>query len=231
MAAIGTILGLYRYPVKSMGGERVEEADLLAGGMAEDRLYAFESAEAPPGMLRVSGAQRRELLAHRAWLDQHGKVKVQIPEGTVLPVDKAFLLDGRFKLTHAVDPQTDVRPLSLLSAQTVEELTREFGATIAPERFRANLVLDLAGPGFCEDKLVGQTVRLGAEATVLIRERTPRCRFVTYDPAAPLTAEPAFALMKLLDQRHRGRVGVYASVLRAGRMRVGDAVEICDEQK
>lgn len=226
MAIVGTIRSLHRYPVKSMAGESLQVADLLANGIANDRLYAFESAAAPPGMLRVSGVQRRELLGYRAWLDESKRVQVQTPQGMTGLVEDPLLLGPEFTLTHDLAPQTDVRPLALLSVQTVEQLTQELGQTLVAERFRANILLDMHGGGFAEDELSGRTLRLGAVATVLVRERTPRCRFITYDPAEPLTAEPAFALMRLLDQRHQGRAGVYASVLLPGRLQVGDAVEI-----
>ena len=62
-------------------------------------------------------------------------------------------------------------------------------------------------------------------AVLAIRERTPRCRFVTYDPEAPDT-EPLFGLMKLLDRQHEGRAGVYASVVVPGLVAVGDAIQL-----
>jgi hypothetical protein len=58
----------------------------------------------------------------------------------------------------------------------------------------------------------------------LIRERVPRCRFITYDPESPDSADPLFSLMKFLDRYHQGRAGVYASVVVAGPIRAGDPV-------
>lgn len=226
MALTARILSLHRYPVKSMSGERLQSVELSAYGMAGDRLYAFESGDAPPGMLRVSAVQRRELLAHRAWTDERGAVQVLTPAGEQHQVDDAALLGERFLLTHAATPQTDVRPLSLMSSQTAEQLGREFGEALSAERFRSNILLDMS-KGFAEDQLVGRMLRLGG-AIVLIRERIPRCRFVTYNPFAPLTEAPAFALMKLLDRLHQGRVGVYATVLQPGRLQVGEQAELLD---
>ena len=130
------------------------------------------------------------------------------------------------RLTRAETPQTDVRPLSLLSVQTVARLGEELGQELDARRFRANLLLDLPGGAFAEDELVGRTVLVGRSAVLAVRERDPRCRFVTYDPDAPDTAEPLFGLMKLLDRRHEGRAGVYASVLMPGVVEVGDELSV-----
>lgn len=223
-AAEGRIVALHRYPVKSMGGESLQRVYLNPFGLENDRLYAFESAEAPPGMLRVSGAQRRELLRYRAWLDEEGSVLVTTPHGNTLSVDSPALLGPGFALTRAETPQTDVRPLSLISVQTIHELSRECGQELDPRRFRANLIVDLSAGAFSEDALAGRILRLGDDATILIRERDPRCRFITYDPAAPQATAPLFALMKVLDRSHQGRAGVYASVIKPGVLRVGDRV-------
>lgn len=42
---IGTVAELWRYPVKSMGGERLDLATLLTGGIANDRGWAIRETE------------------------------------------------------------------------------------------------------------------------------------------------------------------------------------------
>ena len=233
MALIGRIAAIVRYPVKSMAGESLGRARLTSDGLEQDRLYAFESSGAPAGMLRVTGQERRDLLRYKAQVLADGRVEVLTPAGERLPVESAELLrllqgpaatGSVLSLTRANTPQTDVRPLSLLSIQTVDRLAEELGQALDMRRFRANLLLDLTGGAFLEDALVGETVKLGA-AVLAVRERDPRCRFVTYDPEAPDT-EPLFGLMKLLDRQHEGRAGVYASVVVPGPVAVGDAIQV-----
>ncbi len=232
MASIGRIAEIVRYPVKSMAGETLRQARLTLDGLEYDRLYAFESSGAPAGMLRVTGQERRNLLRYEAHVLPNGQVEVLTPSGDRLPVESAELLrmlqghtGNAFALTRANTPQTDVRPLSLISLQTVERLAEELGQALDERRFRANLLLDLPGGAFHEDALVGKTVKFGEMAVLAVRERDPRCRFVTYDPEAPDT-EPLFGLMKLLDRQHQGRAGVYASVVIPGRVAVGDAIQV-----
>jgi uncharacterized protein YcbX len=171
------------------------------------------------------------MLQYRAALSTSGDVEVLTPSGESYRVDSPEILsqlqwkndqESRLKLTLAEAPQTDVRPLSLLSAQTVQALSSEFGMELNVQRFRANLLLDLHDAAFAEEHLVGRTIAIGAESRILIRERIPRCRFITYAPEAPLEEEPLFSLMRLLDRKHQGRVGIYASVLAPGWIHRGD---------
>ena len=108
-----------------------------------------------------------------------------------------------------------MRPLSLISLQTVRRLSVEMGQDLDPRRFRANLYLDMPQGPFAEDSLVGRTLRIGATAEIRLRERDPRCRFVTYDPQDPAAA-PLFSLIKFLDRDHEGKCGVYATVVTPG---------------
>jgi uncharacterized protein len=220
-----------------MAGEAVERSYLTESGLYGDRLYAFESSGAPAGMLRLTGRERREMLRYQPLLRSDGRVEVRVPTGEQFLVDSPAILaylathtseGSQFILTQAPTPQTDVRPLSLISVQTVHQLSTELGQVLDPRRFRANLYLDLPGGPFVEDSFVGRTLRIGSTATILIRERDPRCRFITYDPEAPLVAAPLFSLMKLLDRHHEGRAGIYASVHIPGPIQAGDLVRLVE---
>ena len=123
---------MWRYPVKSMHGELLRSVKLNEHGVAGDRRYAFESSGAPPGMLRVTGAERGRLLLCRATTDEAtGDVTIFTPEGEGLAVqDQSLpwrLADpvSSWSLTESAVPQTDVRPLSLLSLQSLAQLQEE----------------------------------------------------------------------------------------------------------
>jgi uncharacterized protein len=230
------IQSIYRYPVKSMAGEGVERSELTEFGLSGDRLYAFESSGAPPGMLRLTHRERREMLRYQPALRPDGRVAVRVPTGELFLVDSPAMLAyltahlpdaNKITLTRASTPQTDVRPLSLISVQTIRQLSIEMGQEIDPCRFRANLYIDFPDTPFGEDNLVGRTVRTGSTATICIRERDPRCRFITYDPGDP-GLDPLFSLMKFLDRSHQGRAGVYATIQNPGPIQAGDAIRIAD---
>lgn len=235
MSHIGKIASIVRYPVKSMAGEVLQRSFLTESGLAHDRLYAFESSGAPPGMLRLTGRERREMLRYQPALLPNGIVEVRTPTDQIFRIDSQAFLEylqshipdvGSLLLTQATIPQTDVRPLSLISLQTVQQLSEELGEQIDLRRFRANLHLDLTHGPFTEDSLVGRTVRIGNTATIKILERDPRCRLITYDPETPHNSPPLFSIMKLLDRHHEGRAGVYASILASGLVRIDDPIEV-----
>lgn len=233
MSNLGQIVSIARYPVKSMSGETLARAYLAPYGLDRDRLYAFESSSAPAGMLRLTAHERRQMLQYHPQVRTDGGVEVLTPGGERYPIDSEALLHymqahiadaGRLSLKQSLTPQTDVRPLSLLSLPTVESLSKEFGMTLGERRFRANILVNFVGGASAENALAGRQIRIGKEAKLLIRERIPRCRFIMYDPNAPVEADPLFSLMKLLGTQHQGRMGVYASVMTPGWIETGDAL-------
>ncbi|WP_396271675.1 MOSC domain-containing protein [Granulicella arctica] len=136
-------------------------------------------------MLRVSGSERRDLLRYRASTGDTGVIVVS-PAGSVLSVHDTNLLHDlptlhTLTLTRSSLPQTDCRPLALISTQTIQHLSSELGHFLAARRFRANFYLDAPAP-FAEDRLVGKTIRLGSDAVIRLTERDPRCRFITLNP-------------------------------------------------
>jgi uncharacterized protein YcbX len=238
MASIGHVALLVRYPVKSMAGEILPEASLAIPGLAGDRMYAFRSSSSPPGMRYLAGQERREMLRYMPGTDRNGVISVTAPSGETFAVDSPLLIENfrhyisersDFRLVQSSTPQTDVRPLSLISLKTIEKLSTELGHPLDHRRFRSNIVLDLSNEAFAEDHLEGKRIQIGSEATLRVLERDPRCRFITYDPDSPHTEEPLFAIMKLLDKQHQGRAGVYARVETPGIVHSGDLVDLLEE--
>ena len=233
MQRIGTIAELWRYPVKSMRGERLDQAVLEPAGVAGDRRFALASTAAPLGKPLLSSRERSAMLLYAPRLEPQPEVTT--PTGATLPLPSAELLaalqtalaghGGSLSLLASPEqPLTDVRPVSLVSRATLQGLSREHGRPVAAQRFRSNLILALEDDEpFAEDALAGSTLRFGNEDGPELRllERIPRCRIVSLDPETAAT-DPD--LLRLLAQKRAGRVGVYASVLRPGRLRVGDPI-------
>jgi uncharacterized protein YcbX len=65
MAMIGQIDSLWRYPVKSMCGEEMEEMFAGYGGVYGDRLFAFRSSAAPAGFPYFTGRDHRQMIRYR----------------------------------------------------------------------------------------------------------------------------------------------------------------------
>ncbi|MDQ6675829.1 MAG: MOSC domain-containing protein [Acidobacteriota bacterium] len=65
MQIVGRIESLWRYPVKSMRGEELQEAYLGFPGVYGDRLYAFRSSAAPAGFPYLTGREQEKMLLYR----------------------------------------------------------------------------------------------------------------------------------------------------------------------
>ncbi|MDP9098552.1 MAG: MOSC domain-containing protein [Verrucomicrobiota bacterium] len=62
---IGTVDSLWRYPVKSMRGEELEEMFAGYPGVYGDRLYAFDSSANARGFPYFTGRDQRQMLRYR----------------------------------------------------------------------------------------------------------------------------------------------------------------------
>jgi uncharacterized protein len=65
MAVIGKVESLWRYPVKSMRGEELDEAFAGFSGIYGDRLFAFRSSASPTGFPYLTAREQRKLLQYR----------------------------------------------------------------------------------------------------------------------------------------------------------------------
>ena len=65
MKVVGKVESLWRYPVKSMRGEELQEAFVGFAGVYGDRLYAFRSSAAPKGFPYLTGREQEAMLLYR----------------------------------------------------------------------------------------------------------------------------------------------------------------------
>jgi uncharacterized protein YcbX len=79
MSIIGKVDSLWRYPVKSMRGEELEEAFAGFSGIYGDRLFAFRSSASPKGFPYLTAREQRRLLQYRP--------RFRYPEKAVRPTN------------------------------------------------------------------------------------------------------------------------------------------------
>src|SRR5690349_989249 len=65
MRVVGKVESLWRYPVKSMRGEELQEAFIGFPGIYGDRLYAFCSSAAPKGFPWLTAREQEAMLLYR----------------------------------------------------------------------------------------------------------------------------------------------------------------------
>jgi uncharacterized protein YcbX len=66
VSVIGQIDSLWRYPVKSMRGEEMDEMFVGYAGVFGDRLFAFVSSGNPKGFPYFTGRDQRQMIRYRA---------------------------------------------------------------------------------------------------------------------------------------------------------------------
>ncbi|MDH6461907.1 uncharacterized protein YcbX [Micromonospora sp. A200] len=141
----------------------------------------------------------------------------------------------------AVTPTTQSRlggaapPGSLVDFATVHLVATATLAALGPVdpvRYRPNLVID-AGLAFVENGWVGRELRVGAGLVLRVVAPTPRCAVPTLahgplppDPEALRAAARLNRVVPLPALGPQPCVGAYAVVVRAGRVEVGDPVEV-----
>jgi uncharacterized protein YcbX len=119
--------------------------------------------------------------------------------------------------------------LHLVASGTLAHL-RELrrNADFDPCRFRANIYIDTGdeADGFVEDRWLGGTLAIGKSVRIAGLAPSIRCAMITH-PQSGLPHDPS--ILRTAWEHHQAYVGVFASVITAGRIRVGDPVMLVSD--
>lgn len=229
----GRVVGLWRYPVKSMAAEALAEVDVSWHGLAGDRRWAFIRSDAPrSGFPWFTLRQRADLNHYRpSFVEPERPDKsptvVRTPSGAVLEVtDQALAAELDPAGIRAIKQDRgifDTFPLSLVTTQTLSALGEMVGDRLDVSRFRPNLLVEAtdAAP-FQEDHWVGRVLQIGG-LRMRIDQRDGRCVVITIDPATTVRTPE---ILRTVARERQGCLGVYGSTVAPGRVSVGDAVVV-----
>ena len=179
---VGHVKAIFRYPVKSMGGERLEAAELGWHGLDGDRRLAFRRIDDRSGFPWLTASKLPDLLLfapHRREDGARGDLPthVRTPDGDEMPVfgeDLATEVERRYgapvQMMQLNQGIFDEANLSVIAFDTVRELGRLAGQRPDVRRFRPNVVVranqDNAGIYGAVTRIgrlaVGQTILLCA---------------------------------------------------------------------
>lgn len=286
MPIVGRVSEVWRYPVKSMGGERLERAQVGRRGVVGDRGWALRDEKA--GEIRGAKKLPETLRCSARYLSEPAAggvppAEITLPDGTRLrsddPAAAARLSDllgrpvtlwplqpeeakdhyrrarpdnpdmltelreifGRtadeplpdlsvfppeiMEFTSPLGTYFDAFPLHLLTTASLAAMAeRTPGARFDVRRFRPNFLVE-PNPGLSglvENDWCGQTLRLG-QARIKIEIPCVRCLMPTL-PQGDLPKDPA--VLRTIVRDAGQNLGVYATVVTAGAVTVGDRVEI-----
>jgi uncharacterized protein YcbX len=228
------VAALWRYPVKSMQGERLDRTAVAAAGFVGDRRFALLDAETGLGL---TGRREPRLLQAFAALGDDG-VTITLPDGTQTS-DDATLSDWLGRAVRLADARTTSGAtyecpvddddsdwfsydgpgtafhdagfwrVSLVSTATI-------GAWDA-RRFRANVVLDGEG----EDELEGAEIDVGS-TRLRVTSRIPRCVMVTRPQPDGIDAD--LSVLRTIQRERDNCLAIGATVSETGEIAVGDTL-------
>lgn len=208
-----SVAELWRYPVKSLAGERLARVQVTANGMAGDRVVQVTdgrgrlvTARTTPRLLGLAaslGPGGEPYVNGAPWTSPAAIGAIQAAAGADA---KLVGYDGRERF--------DVLPLLIATDGALTAFGRD------RRRLRPNLVVD-GVPGLAEREWPHSGLRIG-EVLIGIRSLRARCVMTTWDPDTQ-----ASDLGVLADIHHRfgGRLALDAWVVVGGTLRVGDPVE------
>ena len=231
---------LWRYPVKSLQGERLDEVTVTADGLQGDRRFAIFDLQTGFGL---TGRRVPELLFASAHLTPDGRPRITLPDGSTVSQDdqlsewlgrpvalRSSEADAVRRYEDVVDFEREQSSqwrsfdgaggpfhdspharISLVSIATIGTWDRR--------RFRPNVLLD--GDG--EDDLVGSTVSFGS-ATIELVHKIQRCVMVTRPQ--PDGIDRDLDVLRTIAVDRGARLAVGALVCHPGIVRVGDHLRI-----
>ena len=231
--AVGRVVGLWRYPVKSMDAEVLSETQVSWNGLAGDRRWAFiRDNVVQSGFPWLTLRERGNMSRYFPSFTNPGKpdtspTVVQTPSGAVLDVADPALASELCSRGARVIRQSrgifDTFPLSLITTQTITRLGEIVGDRLDVQRFRPNVLVEAADDTpFPEDAWVGRVLRFGS-VRMRVDKRDGRCVVITIDP---VTAERNPSILRAVAEERQGCLGVYGTTVEPGKVAVDDAVLI-----
>ena len=228
---VGRVVGLWRYPVKSMGAEALAEVDVSWHGLVGDRRWAFMRNDVPrSGFSWFTLRERADMRHYRPSFVEPERpdksaVIVRSPSRTVFdvadPALGAELCPGGMRVIKQDRGIFDTFPLSIITTRTIARLGEMVGVGLDVQRFRPNILVEASGSApFPEDDWVGCVLRIGG-MRMRVDKRDGRCVVITIDP---VTTERDPGILRTVAQDRQGCLGVYGSTVEPGRVALDDVV-------
>lgn len=204
---------LWRYPVKSMAGEALEQAELRADGIAGDRLVVVHG---PHGL--VTSRTRPQLLSLHATVSPAGETLVERLPVTSHEVHEMVKIaagpEAQLAFLDTTD-RFDVLPLLIATDGAIQAFGRD------GRRLRPNIVLG-GVDGLAEREWEGLRLRIG-DAVILLHSLRRRCIMTTFHPD---TLVQDVNVLRNINAQFGGKLALNCDVIETGTFARGDSAEI-----
>jgi len=205
---------IWRFPVKSMGGERLERTVVGPLGIVGDRVVHVENAE---GRFITSRTHPR-LLGHHATLDSFGEPQVDGLPWTD-PRVRQKVVDIVGSGAHLVRDESaerfDILPLLVATDGAITAFGHD------SRRLRPNIVIG-GVEGLAERSWEGKRLRIG-DVLIGVDDLRGRCVMTTFDPD---TLQQNPNVLREIVQKFGGKLALNCYVLGGGSIQVADSVEL-----
>jgi len=206
---------LWRYRVKSLAGERLDEAAITPTGIPGDRAVYVTTGD---GSRIVTARTRPKLLGHKATLAPDG---IALIDGAPwdAPESQAAIeaaVGGAARLIRTPDePEFDVLPLLVATDGAIAAFGRD------GRRLRPNIVVGRV-EGVEEREWPGRELHI-SDTVIGIQSRRSRCVMTTFDPDS---LEQDADVLRDINRRFGGEIVLDAWVKQPGHIRLGDEVRL-----
>jgi uncharacterized protein YcbX len=209
---------LWRYPVKSMRGELLQQAEVLETGISGDREIVVLSVAC---QRILTSRTHHRLLGLQGGIDpQSGKTTVNgIPWDQ--PAARELATEAAGESVELIQvPGTkhfDVLPLLVATDGAIQAIGLD------RRRFRPNILIG-GVDGLAERQWERKRIRLGA-VEIHVAQLRGRCVMTTYDPD---TLEQDRSVLFRIVSEYDGKLALDCSVTKPGSISVGDPVVLLD---
>jgi uncharacterized protein len=205
---------LWRYPVKSMAGERVIRVQINELGLNGDRNVLVQGADGRVltsrthhkllGLRGTVGAEGQPLVSGHPWdsLEALALVRTAAGSGATL-----IFRDGPERF--------DILPLLVATDGALAAFGHD------SRRLRPNIVVG-GVDGLAERNWPGKCLRIG-DVVIGIQDLRARCVMTTYDPD---TLEQNPRVLREIVQKFGGELALNCFVIQGGELKIGDPVRL-----
>lgn len=203
---------MWRYPVKSLGGEQLDSAILTTGGIEGDRVIHVRGHRGP-----LTGRTRYGLLTLPASTDTDGTVRVDGAPWNSDRAAKSIRERAGADATLVADSSPQRFDILNLMISTDEAVTR-FGHSV--RRIRPNIHIT----GVTEPEITwpGRALVIG-DAVIGIDSLRGRCIVTTIDPD---TGDQDLDVLRGIRRNFNGELALNCWVIRAGTVHLGDSARL-----
>jgi uncharacterized protein YcbX len=244
---------LYRYPVKGLSAEALEQAEVEAGrALPWDRAFALAQGDAPfdpaaPVWLKKTNFMCLMANESIAALKSHfdptaGRLTIRAPDGSTV-VEDVLRPDGRARvaawLTAFLGESARGTPVlhhvpgfvfgdqktPVVSLINLASL-KDLEAHVGEKRHRLRFRANIYFTGasaWSENDWVGRELLVGG-ARLRVVKRTVRCPATEVNPETAI--RDANPVRELLQHFKHADLGIHAEVLEGGRIATGDSIEV-----